>query len=113
MRGSHLENQLKLRPQVDFPDLTPLTERPARGGASSSWQRSGGYFRPALGARFGAFTASRRSLPALKRTFFDAGMLIFSLVRGLRPSRALRWLTAKLPRPGIAQRSPRWHESEM
>src|SRR5438270_5646195 len=46
------------------------------------------YFLPF--AFFGALMASRRSLPALKRTFFDAGMLIFSLVRGLRPSRALR-----------------------
>src|SRR5207237_7243917 len=56
---------------------------------------------------------SRRSFPALKRTFFDAGMVIFSFVRGLRPSRALRCETEKLPRPGIAQRSPFWHDSEM
>jgi hypothetical protein len=52
-------------------------------------------------------------LPALKRTFFEAGMLIGSLVRGLRPSRALRSVTMKLPRPGIAQRSPSWQELEM
>src|SRR4051794_215205 len=57
--------------------------------------------------------ASRRSLPALKRTFFDAGMVIFSFVRGLRPSRAFRWLTEKLPSPGTAQRSPAWHDSLM
>ena len=64
------------------------------------------YFFP-FAPRFGAFTDSLRSLPALKRTFFDAGMVIFSLVRGLRPSRALRCETEKLPRPGMAQRSPR------
>src|SRR4051794_36420654 len=56
---------------------------------------------------FFTLSASRRSFPALKRTFFDAGMVIFSFVRGLRPSRALRADTAKLPSPGIEQRSPR------
>jgi hypothetical protein len=65
-----------------------------------------GYLRlPAI--FLGRFNMSRRSLPALKRMFFEAGMVIFSFVRGLRPSRALRWVTLKLPRPGMAQRSPR------
>ena len=53
-------------------------------------QKRWNYLRPLLPARRGEFTISRRSLPALKRTFFDAGMVIFSFVRGLRPSRALR-----------------------
>src|SRR5436853_6050406 len=87
-------------------------ERAANRGASfMAVGCSVGYFFPF--AFFGALIESRRSLPALKRTFFDAGMVIFSLVRGLRPSRALRWLTEKLPRPGTAQRSPLWHVSLM
>jgi dGTPase len=72
-----------------------------------------GYLRPLFPARRAEFTASRRSLPALNRTFLDAGMVIFSLVRGFRPSRARRWLMLKLPSPGMAQRSPRTAESEM
>src|SRR5436190_13997906 len=67
------------------------------------------FFLPA----FFTFSRSRKSFPALKRTFFDAGIAIFSFVRGLRPSRALRLETAKLPRPGIEHRSPRSQESEM
>jgi hypothetical protein len=77
---------------------------PRRGGALRHKGEADPYFLPL--PRF-VFTASRRSLPALKRTLFDAGIVIFSFVRGLRPSRAFRCETAKLPSPGIAQRSPR------
>jgi len=51
------------------------------------------------GARYLLLTESFKPLPALNLGCFDAGMLIFSPVRGLRPSEARRWLTLNVPKP--------------
>src|SRR5690606_23161326 len=44
-------------------------------------------------------TVSLRLLPALKAGYWLAGMLIFSVVPGLTPVRALRLRTSKVPKP--------------
>src|SRR5262249_34437348 len=44
-------------------------------------------------------TASFKLLPALNFGCLEAGMLIFSPVRGLRPSEAARLATVKVPNP--------------
>src|SRR6185503_15100165 len=78
----------------------------AEGVALAQTARS--YLRP----RFLVLTASLRSLPALKRTVLLALIVIDSPVAGLRPLRAPRSATAKLPRPGILTDSPALRESE-
>ena len=45
------------------------------------------------------FTASLRAEPALNAGTFDSGISIVSFVRGLRPVRAARVLTEKVPKP--------------
>src|SRR5690606_36468915 len=52
------------------------------------------------------FRASLSSLPALRRTFLLALIVIVAPVAGLRPLRAARLLTEKLPNPGTWMRSP-------
>src|SRR3990167_156553 len=51
-------------------------------------------------------TASFRALPALKVGRFDAEITISSLVRGLRPERDGRCLTANVPKPTSDTGSP-------
>ena len=51
-------------------------------------------------------TASFKSLPALKVGRFDAGILIFSPVRGLRPVVAARFDTENVPKPTRRTSSP-------
>src|SRR6266567_3297141 len=45
------------------------------------------------------FKESRSPLPGLNFACFEAAILIFSPVRGLRPSEAARWATEKVPNP--------------
>src|SRR6185437_15638477 len=52
------------------------------------------------------FTASFRPFPALNFGCFDAAILIFSPVRGLRPSEAARFDTVKVPNPTRRTSSP-------
>jgi hypothetical protein len=51
-------------------------------------------------------TFSLRVLPALNLTTFDAGILITSPVRGLRPSRSDLAPTLKVPKPASVNLSP-------
>src|SRR5208282_705983 len=56
--------------------------------------------------KFHYLTFSLRVLPALNLTTFDAGILIFSPVRGLRPSRCGLATTLKVPKPTSVILSP-------
>src|SRR3546814_3021533 len=55
--------------------------------------------RTSTGRRAAQFTASFSALPALKAGFFAAAIWISSPVRGLRPVRAARARTSKVPKP--------------
>jgi hypothetical protein len=59
------------------------------------------------------FTASFRPLPALNFGCFEAGIRIFSPVRGLRPSDAARRATWKVPKPIRRTSSPCLSAAEM
>ena len=52
------------------------------------------------------FTVSFSSLPALNFGCLDAGILIASPVRGLRPVEAARFATEKVPKPTRRTSSP-------
>src|SRR5581483_10450716 len=52
------------------------------------------------------FSASFSALPALNAGTFDALILMFSPVRGLRPVRAERLRTTKVPKPTSDTSSP-------
>src|SRR5947208_866120 len=56
--------------------------------------------------RASAQTASLRSLDARNATFLLALILIGSPVAGLRPMRAARWRTCRMPSPTIRRRLP-------
>src|SRR5215472_9346679 len=52
------------------------------------------------------FSESRNPLPGLNLACFDAAILIFSPVRGFRPSDAAREATEKVPKPTSRTSSP-------
>jgi len=60
-----------------------------------------------MGSRyFFLFTVSLKVWPTLKRTAFEAAILMASPVAGLRPLRAARLENEKLPKPVICTVSP-------
>src|SRR5690606_29992067 len=73
------------------------------GGARYASRRAAGRRRK---AQRPLFRESLSSLPILKRTFLLALMVIVAPVAGLRPLRAARLETLKLPKPGTCTRSP-------
>ena len=59
------------------------------------------------------FSESRNPLPGLNLACFDAAILIFSPVRGLRPSDAAREATEKVPKPTRRTSSPPFSASSI
>src|SRR5258708_17237929 len=59
------------------------------------------------------FSESRNPLPGLNLACFDAAILIFSPVRGLRPSDAAREATENVPKPTRRTSSPSFSASAM